>query len=393
MLKAYKYRAYPNKKQIEYLNKVFGCTRFIWNQMLSNKENYYKNNKKIYYITPAKYKKEYPFLKEVDSLALSNVQLNLEKSFKSFFKKKSNKPKFKKKRDKQSFTTNNQNGTIYLEQNYLKIPKLKSLIKLKLHRTFEGNIKSATITKTKSNKYYISILVETSDIKQLDKNNSVIGIDMGLNEITLSTGKKIEVQKEMKKYNKKIKRLYKNLSKKKLNSANRNKARIKLSKLFDKINNKKYNFLHKLSTRLINENQVIVLEDLAINKMNRTKQSNINKAYNNLSWSMFKLMLEYKANWYGRTLIVAPKYYPSSQLCNVCGYKYTKVKNLNIKQWYCPQCDLYHDRDINAAINLKKLGQELSEVKPVEIGSVDDRSLVNLKSTLSMKQEALTSIS
>ena len=393
MLKAYKYRAYPNNKQIEYLNKVFGCTRFIWNKMLADKDNFYRDNKKIYYITPAKYKQEHLFLKEVDSLALANVQLNLEKSFKSFFKKKSNKPKFKKKRDKQSFTTNNQNGTIYLEHNYLKIPKLKSLIKLKLHRTFEGNIKSATITKTKSNKYYISILVETSDIKQLDKNNSVIGIDMGLNEITLSTGEKIEVRKEMKKYNKKINKLSKNLSKKKLNSANRDKARMKLSKLFDKINNKKYDFLHKLSSKIINENQVIVLEDLAINKMSRTKQSNINKAYNNLSWSMFKSMLEYKANWYGRTLMVAPKYYPSSQLCNVCGYKYTKVKNPNIKQWYCPQCDSYHDRDINAAINLKKLGQELSDVKPVEIGSVDDRSLVNLKSTLSMKQEALTSIS
>jgi putative transposase len=216
---------------------------------------------------------------------------------------------------------------------------------------------------------------------------------MGLNNITLSDKSKIQIPKEIIKYEKKLNRFHRNISRKKLGSSNRNKARVKLSKLYDKINNRKYDFLHKLSSKIIHENQVIVLEDLSINKMNKTKQKNINKAYNNLSWSIFKSMLKYKANWYGRTLILAPKYYPSSKLCSICNYKNEDIKNLNIKEWYCPQCGTHHDRDINAAINLKKIGQELSKFTPVEIGSVDERSLVNLKSTLSMKQEALTSIS
>lgn len=189
MLKAYKYRIYPTEEQKEYLSKVFGCVRFIYNKMLYDKIEYYKQTGKMLNNTPAQYKKEFPFLKEVDSLALANAQLNLEKAYKNFFRDKSTGfPKFKKKKGYQSYTTNNQNGTVELINGYLKIPKLKTMIKVKQHRLFAGKIKSVTISKTPTGKYYVSILVET-EIEKLPNTNKKVGIDMGLKDfLVLSEG-------------------------------------------------------------------------------------------------------------------------------------------------------------------------------------------------------------
>lgn len=362
MLKAYKYRIYPTSEQKLYLAKTFGCTRFIYNQMLADRIKSYQENKDldirtIKYPTPAQYKKEYEWLKEVDSLALANAQMNLDKAYKNFFRDKSvGFPKFKsKKTNRFSYTTNNQNGTISVEGSFVKIPKLKSKIKIVLHRQFKGLIKSATISKTPSNQYYISILVDTENI-QLPKNGNSVGIDLGLKEFAVcSNGDRFDNPKNLRKYEKKLAKLQKDLSRKAKGSNNRYKARLKVAKLHQRIANQRKDFLHKLSTKIISENQVIVLEDLRVKNM--LQNHKLAKVISEVSWAEFRTILEYKASWNGREIVIAPSNYASSQLCSECGYKNSDVKNLALRKWTCPKCGAKHDRDINASINLLKLAK------------------------------------
>ena len=363
MLKAYKYRIYPNLEQKEYLAKVFGCSRFIYNKMLADKIKHYNETGEMLKNTPAQYKKEFEWLKEVDSLALANAQQNLEKAYKNFFRDKSvGFPKFKSKRTNRfSYTTNNQKGTIFITDNnkYIKIPKLKTMIKIKLHRKFIGQIKSATLSQNPSGKYFISILVDT-DTKILPKIDNKIGIDMGLDVFcALSNGTKIKNYRFIRQYENKLSKEQRKLSKKQYGSKNYEKQRIKVAKIQERISNCRKDFLHKKSNIITNENQVIIMETLSSKEIQQNKQ--LSKSITDVSWYEFSRQLEYKANWKGRTFIKIDKWFPSSQLCCCCGYNDGK-HTLDVREWTCPQCNTRHDRDINASINILKEGLRLLRI-------------------------------
>ncbi|MGO5335080.1 IS200/IS605 family element RNA-guided endonuclease TnpB [Enterococcus cecorum] len=366
-LKAYNFRIYPTEEQEIFFAKTFGCVRKVYNLMLNDRKKVYEEvkndpSKKMTFPTPAKYKKEFPFLKEVDSLALANAQLNLDKAYKNFFRDKSvGFPRFKSKKNPvQSYTTNNQNGTVALIDNkFIKVPKLKSLIRIKLHRQPKGMIKSATISRHSSGKYYISLLCK-EEISELPKTNSAIGIDLGITDFAiLSDGQKIDNHKFTSKMEKKLKREQHKLSRRALLAKNKGiplseaknyqKQKRKVARLHEKVMNQRADFLNKLSTEIIKNHDIICIEDLNVKGMLRNHK--LARSISDVSWSSFVAKLQYKADWYGREIIKVDTWFPSSQICSECGHKDGK-KSLDIREWTCPICHTHHDRDINASINI-----------------------------------------
>ena len=376
-LKAYKFRIYPTEEQEIFFAKTFGCVRKVYNLMLNDRKKAYEEvkndpSKKMTFPTPAKYKKEFPFLKEVDSLALSNAQLNLDKAYKNFFRDKSvGFPRFKSKKNPvQSYTTNNQKGTVALIDNkFIKVPKLKSLIRIKLHRQPKGMIKSATVSRHASGKYYISLLCK-EEINELPKTNSAIGIDLGITDFAiLSDGQKIDNHKFTSKMEKKLKREQRKLSKRALLAKNKGiplseaknyqKQKREVARLHEKVMNQRTDFLNKLSTEIIKNHDIICIEDLNVKGMLRNHK--LARSISDVSWSSFVAKLQYKADWYGREIIKVDQWFPSSQICSECGHKDGK-KSLDIREWTCPICHTHHDRDINASINILTEGLRIQSL-------------------------------
>lgn len=368
MLKGFKYRIYPTKEQEIQLAKTFGSCRFVYNQLLAKKINLYKTEQKSISKTDCnnycnrELKKEYPWLKEVDKFALTNSIYDLDSAYQNFFRRvkqgndKVGFPKFKSKRNhnyfyKTNFTNNN--IKIDFDNNKIQLPKLK-WIKCKLHRQFEGKILFATVSKTPSGKYFVSFNVEVEhDI--LPKNSNSLGIDLGIKDLVItSDGEVFENKKLTYRYEKQLAKLQRQFSKKKVGSSNWNKHRIKVARLHEKIANIRKNNLNKISSQIVKENQFIFSEDLNIKGM--LKNSRLSKAISDCGWYELTRQLEYKSLWNNRVYMKINRYFPSSQLCNKCGYKNTDTKNLGVRFWECPECGELHDRDKNASINILKEG-------------------------------------
>ncbi|AFV22828.1 transposase, IS605 OrfB family [Methanolobus psychrophilus R15] len=356
MLRAYKYRLYPNKSQIDSFEKQFGTCRFVYNWALDLKSTVYKDENRS--ISKNELKKmlpglkvQYNWLKDVNSQSLQGSIDNLDNAFQKFFRKEADYPNFKSKYNPvQSFQVP-QHYVVDLDNGTVKLPKLKEPIKAKFHRRFDGETRTATVSRTPTGKYFISILVDDGqEIPEKIETGTTIGVDVGISHFAiLSTGEKIENPRHLKTSLKKLQHEQRALSRKKKGSSNRKKQKLVVAKLHEKIANQRNDFHHKISKRLIDKNQAICLEDLNISGM--VKNHCLAQAISDVAWNSFIEKLRYKADWYGKTIMQIGRFVPSSKLCSICGYKNAGLK-LNDRSWECPSCHTKHDRDVNAAINI-----------------------------------------
>ena len=363
MNKGVKFRIYPNKEQENLILQTFGCCRLIYNKGLDMRNKAYKNGEKTNYtqtsamLTSLKKDNNFEFLKLVDSISLQQSLRDLDRAYQNFFKKRAKFPQFKSKHNNhQSYRTLNQGNNISIVDNYLKLPKL-GYVKVKQSMEVD-HINNVTIEKTPTGKYYAVLNVDFEpEFKQ--NNDKSIGIDVGLKEFyTDSNDDKVDNPKYLEKSEKKLKREQRRLSRKQKGSKNRNKQRIRVARVHEKVTNQRNDFLQKESTKLVRENQTIAIEDLNVRGMMHNHR--LARAILSVSWSKFFTMLEYKATWYGNTIIRVPTFYPSSQTCSNCGMGNSLVKKLSVRKWECPFCHTVHDRDYNAAINILTKGLSLA---------------------------------
>jgi putative transposase len=389
MLKSFKYKLKPNEEQIVLLNKHFGSTRFVYNYFLNERKNEYQNNKNTlnYYdnaksLTELKTKDNFNWLKEINSQSLQYTLKSLDGAYQNFFKYKKGFPKFKSKRGKNSFSVPQ---FVKVNGNYLYIPKFKDGIKLIKHREFKGIIKSCTISKTSTNEYFVSILVDTTNNIKFVKTNKTIGIDLGLKDFLItSEGYKYKNNRYTKSYAKKIKIEQKHLSRKIKGSNRYEKQRLKVSRLHKKITNSRVDNLHKISIDLIKKYDTIILEDLNIKGM--IKNHKLSKHIIDASWGTFISFLEYKAKWHDKEILKVDRFFPSSKTCNCCGYINQNLK-LNVREWECSSCKVILDRDINASKNILKEGLKIKslgtndnrhgdEIRPALVGIIGEVSKI-----------------
>ena len=358
MMKAYRFRLYPTLKQSVQLDQHIGSCRFVYNWALNQKIKTYEQTKKsisrfdLNKLMPS-LKTENPWLADVNSQSLQGMTKQVESAFTRFFREKKGFPKFKSKKNPVQAFPVPQHYSVDFENNTVKLPKIDP-IKAVLHRRFEGELKTATVSRSCKGHYYISILVEDGKelpVKEAFTESTTVGVDVGIKDFAvLSNGEKVENPKYLKNSLQRLKVLQKRVSRKQKGSKNRAKARQRLAVLHEKITNQRNDFQNKLSFKLVSENQAIALETLNVKGMQ--KNHHLAQAISDSAWSSFVTKLEYKAEWYGKTILRIGQFEPSSKICNVCGYHNSDL-TLKDREWQCPECKTVHDRDINAAINIK----------------------------------------
>lgn len=358
--KSYKFKIAPNNEQKELLAKHFGACRFVFNHYLNiRKENYLAEKKSINYydnandLTVLKKEPKFVWLKEINAQSLQSSLKNLDTSYNNFFRHQTKFPRFKSKFDRQSFTVPQ---SISIEHGKLKIPKFKKGIEINLHREIEGKLLFATLSKSTTGKYYVSITCEVEHYK-FEKTNSKIGIDTGIKDLAiLSDGKVYKNVKTLKTNLKKLKYQQRQLSKKIKGSNSRLKQKSKLATIHEKVSNIRKDYLHKVSTEIIKNHDVICIEDLAVKNM--MKNHKLAQAFSDVSLGAFYTMLEYKANWNNKTVVKIDRFFPSSKTCSNCNY-ISQDLALKDREWTCQSCNTAHNRDFNASINIKNQGLKI----------------------------------
>lgn len=368
MYKSFRYRIYPTEAQQILFNKTFGCVRFIYNKMLEDKLEYYRKYKRNLHNTPAQYKSEFPWLKEVDSIALGFAQLHLNSAFNNFFKNpaKFHRPQFKRKNlHIFSYSTFNHKGTVRIEGNKLKLPKV-GWVKIKYHRPIiEGAvIKSATITKSRSGKFYASVLTEYENEVLPVIPHRYLGLDFTMTGLYTSSDEgNANYPGFYKMAEEKLAWEQRKLSRKKKGGRNWDKQRIRVARAYERVSNQRHDFLQKCSTRLAENYDVIGVESISVKNIGRKRKAfHFGKSIGDNGWCYFVKSLENKLKWQGKRLIKVAWTYPSSQLCHVCGYRNRGTLDLSLREWTCPRCGTHHQRDINAAINIREEAKRLSEL-------------------------------